>query len=164
LGAILYDAVIVLGVLAVVGLLTLPFLRGKLPIPAEIGVGAYALRAVQLLLIAAFFCYFWTQRGQTVGMLAWRLRIASQAGGSVGWGQCLLRLATLGVLLLPYFVGDWLWFSRWSQRWRSLAHYAAWLPLVACYAWIWIDREQRAWHDRLSGTRLWLLPKRARSP
>ena len=159
LGAILYDTVLLFGVLAVVGLLVLPFLGGKLPTPGEIGPAAYVLRGVQVLIVVGFFGYFWTQRGQTLGMLAWRLRITNTEGRLMGWGQCLRRLATLAVLLLPLFVGDWLWFSRWSERWRYIALYVSLVPLLACYAWIWIDPEHRAWHDRSSGTRVWVLPK-----
>jgi len=159
LGAILYDTVLLFGVLAVVALLALPLQDGKLAVPAEIGAWAYVLRATQTLVVVGFFGYFWTQRGQTLGMLAWRLRITNTAGRAMGWGQCLRRLATLAVLLMPFFVGDWLWFSHWPARWRYLAFYVSWGPLVACYAWIWIDREHRAWHDRLSGTRVWVLPK-----
>jgi uncharacterized RDD family membrane protein YckC len=36
----------------------------------------------------------------------------------------------------------------------------SWLPLGLGYFWILFDREGRAWHDRLSRTRVVLLPKR----
>lgn len=159
IGAILYDTVLVLGLLAVLALLFLPILNGRLAVPAESGALAYLQRALQLLIIAWFFAYFWIRRGQTLGMLAWRLRITSADGGPVGLRQSLTRLLILGMLLAPYFVGDWLLFSHWPDTWRTVALYASWLPLVACYAWMWIDREHRTWHDRMSGTRLWLLPK-----
>jgi uncharacterized RDD family membrane protein YckC len=31
------------------------------------------------------------------------------------------------------------------------------------YFWIWIDRERLAWHDRWSGTRVVVVPKRQKS-
>jgi uncharacterized RDD family membrane protein YckC len=34
--------------------------------------------------------------------------------------------------------------------------------VVLCYLWIWIDRDGLAWHDRLTHTRVVVLPKRKR--
>jgi len=34
------------------------------------------------------------------------------------------------------------------------------LPIVLAYAWIWIDRDHRAWHDRWTRTQMIVLPKR----
>jgi uncharacterized RDD family membrane protein YckC len=161
LGAIVYDSVIVIGVLLLMGLLAVPFTRGALMIPAEVGVWAYVFRALQVLLIALFFGYFWTRRGQTVGMVAWRLRITRGDGRAMGWRESVLRLAVLTVLTLPFFLGDWLLFSRWSEGDRKLGICASLLPLIACYAWLWIDRQRLTWHDRLSNTRIWMLPKQA---
>lgn len=161
----LYDSLLVMGVLALSsGLLVVPFTGKALLIPAELGGWAYALRVVQVLLIVLFFGYFWTQRGQTIGMLAWRLRIARNDGRLPSWPDALKRQAVLGVLLLPFFLGNWLVWGDWSDRsLRSVAIYASLAPLAACYLWIWIDRERRSWHDRISGTRLWLAPKRVRT-
>jgi uncharacterized RDD family membrane protein YckC len=160
----LYDTLIVLGGLAVLGLMSIPITGKKLLVSAETGALTYAFRGLQLLLIVLFFGYFWSRRGQTIGMLAWRLQITSSDGGAVRWTQSLRRLATLIVLLLPYLIGDWLWFSHWPDRaWRTVAWCVCWTPLVVCYAWIWIDRQHQAWHDRLSDTRIWLLPKISRA-
>jgi len=35
----------------------------------------------------------------------------------------------------------------------------SWLPLGLGYLWILVDPQRRAWHDRLSGTRVVVLPK-----
>jgi uncharacterized RDD family membrane protein YckC len=74
-----------------------------------------------------FFGWFWVHGGQTVGMRAWGLRLTSNAGGGVSWKQAGLRF---GAALL------------------------SWLPAGLGFLWVLIDREGRAWHDRLSGTRL----------
>jgi uncharacterized RDD family membrane protein YckC len=161
LGAILYDSLLVLAVLAVLAGLVVPFTGGALLIPAEVGGLAYLFRGLQVLVVVVFFGYFWTRQGQTIGMLAWRLRITRADGGPLGWRDSAQRLVTIGVLLLPFVCGDWLFFSRWSQAWRWIAICASLAPLVGSYLWVWIDRERRAWHDRWSGTRLWVLPKRA---
>ncbi len=85
-----------------------------------------------LSIIALFYCGFWVHGGQTLGMRAWRLRLVRAGGGSVGWQQALLRF---------------------------FAALLSWAALGAGFLWILVDRDRCAWHDRLSGTRLILLPK-----
>ena len=156
----LYDSVLLIGVLAVLIGVVVPFTHGAVLVPAEVGGFAYLFRALELVVIALFFSYFWTRRGQTIGMLAWRLRITRSDGGALRWADACRRLAMLAVLWLPLVIGDWLLFSRWQEaRWRWIGISVALLPVVASYVWIWIDRERCAWHDRWSATRLWLLPK-----
>lgn len=76
----------------------------------------------------AFFGWFWTHGGQTLGMLAWRIRVVrADDGGPLGWGRATLRFAAAIVSLLPLGLGFW---------------------------WALVDREASTWHDRLSGTRL----------
>lgn len=85
---------------------------------------------LQLYLLAApglFFGWFWTHGGQTLGMRAWRLKLLDATGAPVGWRQAWIRYAAAWVSLLAFGLG---------------------------YLWVWIDRDGRAWHDRLSGTRL----------
>jgi len=74
-----------------------------------------------------FFVCFWKLAGQTLGMRTWRIRVVSDRGGEISWGSALLR----------YFTAI-----------------LSWAVLGLGYWWILIDPEKRAWHDRLSGTRL----------
>jgi uncharacterized RDD family membrane protein YckC len=87
-----------------------------------------------MLLIVGYFGIFWTRRGQTLGMASWRLRIERDDGTTLGWRDTALRL---GAAVL------------------------SWLPCGLGYLWIAIDPQRRAWHDRLSGTRILLVPKGA---
>jgi uncharacterized RDD family membrane protein YckC len=132
LGAMLYDALLVLALDMLVTALLLPLTRQAI-LPAT--VGAYEL-AYQLLLIGvavAFFGFFWTRRGQTLGMAAWRLKLLRDDGDLPTWRDTLVRL---------------------------LAAVLSWLPCGLGYLWVLCDRESLAWHDRLSRTRVVLLPKR----
>ena len=79
-----------------------------------------------LAIVVAFFGYFWTHGGQTLGMRAWRLRLVRQDGGSVSLRDALRRLAWALPSLLPAGLG---------------------------LLWCLIDRDGLAWHDRKSGTR-----------
>jgi uncharacterized RDD family membrane protein YckC len=131
-GAMLYDSLLVLALAIIVTLVFFLF-TGKGITPGESGAVEYIYRAVLLLVIVSFFCVFWTWRGQTLGMLAWRLRVERADGTPVTWRDALLRLA-----------GAWVSFAA----------------LGLGYFWIWIDRDRLAWHDRWSGTRVVVTPKK----
>ena len=131
-GAIAYDTLIVVALLAIVTFPFIPFLGGKVLVPSEVGALAYVYRAVQALVVVAFFGFFWTTRGQTIGMLAWRLKLLRADGGSITWRIALIRIACACVSAAAGGLG---------------------------YFWIWFDRDRLAWHDRWSGTRVVVLPK-----
>jgi uncharacterized RDD family membrane protein YckC len=131
-GAMLYDLLVVIALAVIVTLLFFPF-TGKGITPRESGAVEYVYRAALLLVVVLFFCVFWTWRGQTLGMLAWRLRVERNDGTFLTWRDALIRLA-----------GAWVSFAA----------------LGLGYFWIWVDREQLAWHDRWSGTRVVVVPKR----
>lgn len=44
--------------------------------------------------IIAFYGYFWSKAGQTVGMKAWRLRVQNSDGSNISFTQSLIRMAT----------------------------------------------------------------------
>ncbi len=120
--AMIYDALVVLGIW-VFTIVILVTIRGD----AVIGAWVQSLLFIELF---AFFAYFWIKRGQTVGMLAWRLRIVST--GPMSLRRVLLRFigALLGAACL--FLG---------------------------YIWILFDGERRSWSDLLSGTQVVRDPK-----
>jgi len=83
-----------------------------------------------LYLLAAWFGYLgwcWHRGGMTLGMRAWRVRIETNEGALPGWGRCLARFLL-----------------------SLLSSAAAGIGFL----WSLLDRQQRCWHDRLSGTRL----------
>jgi uncharacterized RDD family membrane protein YckC len=95
--------------------------------------------AYQLLLAAlatAFFVGFWMRGGQTLGMRAWRLRVQTPTGADLGAATAIKRFAA-----------------------GALTFATGGLGLF----WMWIDRNQLPWHDRVAGTRVVVLPKPERS-
>jgi uncharacterized RDD family membrane protein YckC len=160
-GAIVYDALILIGVLAIATFPFLPFLNGKVLVPREVGALAYGYWLWELLLVTGFFVFFWTRRGQTLGMLAWRLRIQRADGENLRWRDAVRRLALVAALLTPAAAGYQLVWREWNDaNARTLATVIALLPFFAAYFWIWIDRDRLAWHDRWSGTRVVVAPKK----
>lgn len=121
--AFVYDALIVLGIwiATIVALVTAV---------GDAVVGAW----VQSLLFAqmyAFFAFFWCRRGQTAGMLAWRLKLRTDSGRLLP-RQALLR-----------FIGD-------------LASFAT-LGLGFCRCWFAADKRTLA--DALSNSDMVRMPK-----
>lgn len=132
-GAMLYDLLLVLALLFIVTALFLPFTGGEAITPDRSVAVERIYQSALLLVVVLFFCAFWTWRGQTVGMVAWRLRVERSDGTLLTWRDALLRLGGACVSLAALGLG---------------------------YFWIWIDRDRLAWHDRWSGTRVVVVPKK----
>jgi uncharacterized RDD family membrane protein YckC len=130
----LYDGLLLIGVLMVATALFLPLTGGEAVLAGRNPVLGWLYRAALLALIVGFFGVFWTLRGQTLGMASWRLRVERDDGTLLGWGDVVRRLGWSLVSLLPFGLG---------------------------FLWILLDPERRAWHDRLSRTRVVVLPKRS---
>ena len=103
LGAMLYDAMIVLAV----WLLTL-FVAVAVHNGAVVGPLIQSILFVEMY---SFFSYFWVWRGQTVGMRAWGLSVETSDGTPMRLAQALLRFigamlsfATLGIGYLWMYV------------------------------------------------------------
>ena len=134
LGALLYDSLLLAAILMVATALFLPLNGGEALDPATRPLLELAYRAVLLLLIVGYYGIFWTRRGQTLGMASWRLLVERDDGAALGWGDTVRRL---GAALL------------------------SWLPFGLGYLWIAFDPARRAWHDRLTGTRVVLVSRDA---
>lgn len=138
LGAILYDSMLLLGVLiagAAVAELLVGFAGGEVSGLDPVWYGLYQFWLWGLL-PGLFFIYFWIHGGQTLGMKAWRLRVIREDGLSLDINDGFTRYL-LGWLSLLVFGLGFLW-SLWPPH--------------------------RAWHDKGSATRLALMPKSVPDP
>lgn len=142
IGALVYDCFLLFGVLFVATLLV-TLVSSDMSIAETPGDGEVVTDLQQTLpgsfmaiylgsVIVLFYCWFWRRNGQTLGMQAWRLRLVDTTGAKPSLAQCLLRCAVAPLSLLLGGLGYW---------------------------WIWLDRDNCSWHDRLSSTRVQLLPK-----
>jgi len=117
-------------------LLAVLFLATALALPVTHGLAIEPENPVfQAYLLAVAFLYlgwFWTRAGQTVAMRAWRLRVVNLDGGGIDWRQAGLRF---------------------------VAALLSWAVFGLGFLWVAVDKENRAWHDILSGTRVVQDPK-----
>jgi uncharacterized RDD family membrane protein YckC len=132
-GAMLYDTLLVAALLMVLTAALLPLTGGEAISRRTMGTFVYAYRAMLLAAVVLFFGLLWTTRGQTVGMLAWRLKLQRADGARITWRAALIRLGGAVVSLSLLGLG---------------------------YFWIWIDRDRLAWHDRWSDTRVVVVAKK----
>ena len=91
-----------------------------------------AFQSILFISIFAFFGFFWTRSGQTIGMMAWRIRIQSKTGSSISWNQALIRFFTAIFSAGIFGLG---------------------------YLWMLINDEQITLQDKLSNTDVIYLPK-----
>ncbi len=136
LGAMLYDGFLVAAIWILITGLHLTLMRHVLSVPPEqIGIGwvqVFSLRLALLLGAFAFFAFFWTRGGVTLGMQAWRLRVQTLDGCSISLTQAAVRFLVAGLSIAAFGLG---------------------------YLWILFDAERRSWSDIASGTRVVVLPK-----
>ena len=140
LAALLYDAFLVLAIWMtlgfaaqlIAGVETNQVIDGRVETSPVFGLLLFALMCASA---AAFYVWFWTRGGQTLGMLAWRIRAQSRDGGPMTVRQALLR-----------FLCAWPSFFLFGLG----------------YLWLYFDPQGDAAHDRLSRTRVVRLPRRQR--
>lgn len=128
LGAMIYDGLLVIAM----------WLASLFPMVAltNDAVTGATVQSLLFMEMFAFFAYFWVARGQTLGMLAWRLHVESttETGHRPGLSprQALLR-----------FIGAMLAFAS----------------LGIGYLWMLWDPRRRTWPDILSGSQVIYRPK-----
>lgn len=80
-----------------------------------------------VLVVAAYFLWFWRRDGRTLAMKTWKVQLQSADGTAPSIDQLLLRLMLAGPSICGFGAG---------------------------LIWAVFDRDRQFLHDRLSGTRL----------
>ena len=124
LAAMVYDTLLVAAIL--ISTITLMVVLTNTPVAGPNVLGLLLLESF------AFFAYFWIFRGQTLGMLAWRLSIVTGSGYRMTFSQALLRYAGALISFAAFGLG---------------------------YLWILIDAQKRSWPDLISDSRVLFTPK-----
>lgn len=124
-GAMLYDALLIMAVWMVITSVLLFLTGGDAITSGSVGALEYLYQLLLLAVFVAFFGLFWTRRGQTLGMAAWKIYVERDDGLRLTWADTLKRLAGAFVSLAVFGLG---------------------------YFWMYFDRDRRTWHDRWSQT------------
>ncbi len=118
LGAIVYDTLLLLGLLFIATALLLPMTGGE-------AITRNPFYSTYLFFICfMFYGWFWTHGGQTLGMRAWKIRIQQRNGTGISWWQALLRFLVAIISWLALGLGFfWMladreqmtWYDRYSE-------------------------------------------------
>jgi uncharacterized RDD family membrane protein YckC len=153
LGAMVYDLLLVIAVLMLATAPFVPFLNGQVLMPQEVGALAYVYWTWEIIVIVAFLGFFWTRRGCTLGMQAWRLRIETNEGRLPSWRDALERIAWALAPWLPGF--SLIAIAEGGGGYPLMRVGCAGLSLgLLNYCAAYFDPQRRAWHDRRLKTRI----------
>ena len=154
LAALVYDCLPLLAILFVGTVVVLPLTGGEGITPARQGLGAYLLyRAFLALLALGYFGLAWTRGGQTIGSMAWKIRLVNRDGRAPAWPAALARFAFGLALAVAAECGLRLAFEPGGAA-PKLAAGLLMLPLVANFAWIPLDARGRSLQDLACRTRM----------
>ena len=81
---------------------------------------------------SGFYIWFWTKSGQTLGMIAWRIKVESLDGGLMDFKQGVIR-----------YIAAWPAFFLFGLGYLS----------------IYLDSNGDAVHDKVSRSKVVVLPK-----
>lgn len=144
LAALVYDLLIVVALVMVVGLLCQLATGGTL-----IATGAHTVIPVwypllQGLVIAAYFIGSWRRGGQTLGMRPWRIQLTRHDGGVPSLAQTTLRLLVAAAPLLLLTAAPLL--GLHALLWTLALAWVLWfVPAL-------FDPRRRAVHDLAAAT------------
>lgn len=96
---------------------------------------SWLLFAMMIASAATFYVWFWQRTGQTLGMIAWRIKVVALDNSNLNIKSGLIRF-----------------FTAWPAFWL----------LGLGYLYLYLDSNGDALHEKISGSKTVLLPKNAR--
>jgi uncharacterized RDD family membrane protein YckC len=90
--------------------------------------------SVFALFVIGYFVFFWTLVGFTPGKAILGLKVMKMNGAKLSFGRSLLRFICYWVSAIPLFIG---------------------------FLWVLWDPKRQAWHDKIAGTQVLYIPKKA---
>lgn len=137
LAALLYDGFLVAAIWMLIGY-SVQFIAGPNTnqlVGGVVQTNPLVDNILFLLMLASssgFYIWFWTRSGQTLGMIAWRIKLVSNHGGLITVRQGIIRY---------------------------LAAWPAFFMFGLGYLWLYIDPNGDTLHDKLSNSKVVVVPK-----
>lgn len=149
LAALVYESVLLFGVIFVAGL------AFSLTMRARNGLTYHNLMSAWIAIVAGlYFIGFWHHGGQTLPMKTWRLRVTGPRGTPPSLSRATVRYLAAWLWFLPPLVLHPLFDLPIPH---TLVLEAVWFTLWAASARFAADRQFP--HDRIAGTRVVAVPR-----
>ena len=165
IAAMIYESLLITAVVFVASFIIIPVV-GEMHAPWQ----RHLFQIYILVILFVYFSAFWLRSGQTLAMKTWRIRLVNQTGAPVTLKQAALRfvitLLSLSGLFLAgavfwwAFDGDTLMTFKETALYFALAIFGLLLTGVD-FCWPLFDRDRQFLHDRIVGTRLIRVPRKA---
>ncbi len=115
LGAIIYDAILLIAVLFFATALLLPFNQGEAFTASQLFYPLYLF-----VISFIFYGWFWTHGGQTLGLRTWKLKLLTVNQQPISWSHALVRFLTAfvswGFFGLGFF---WILIDNNKRSWHD---------------------------------------------
>jgi uncharacterized RDD family membrane protein YckC len=144
--ALVYDLLIVVAIMMVVGLLCQLATGGTLIRTGAVTVIPAWYQILQGVVVAAYFVSSWVRGGQTIGMRPWRIRVTGDDGGAISMQQAVIRLLMAAAPLVLLMLEPM--FGLRATLWTLLAVWAGWFAVAL------FDARRRALHDFAAHTEI----------
>jgi uncharacterized RDD family membrane protein YckC len=145
LGCMLYESVLLFGVVMTAG-----YLYSSMTQQRHALQGSTGLQLFLFIVLGIYFAGFWSRSGQTLAMKTWHIRLQVRGGGAPSQARAFAR-----------YVASWLWFlpALASAHFSGIRSALAFAGIVGvgllAYALLARLRDDRQFlHDALCGTQL----------
>ncbi len=102
----------------------------------------WAFQAFIVLVLAAYFTWFWSEGRRTLPMKTMGVRLVTRSGGPVSVARALCRFVVAGAMLIAAVAAG------------TYLHPGLTILLLVPAGWSLVDPERRALYDIVCGTRL----------
>ncbi|AEF98807.1 RDD domain containing protein [Methylomonas methanica MC09] len=115
MGAVIYDALLLLAVWFFATAIILPFNSGQ-----AFAADQYFFPFYLLAVSYVFYGWFWTHGGQTLGLRAWKIKLVNSDGIAANWRQVSMRFFAAMLSWACFGLGFvWCIFDKNRQCWHD---------------------------------------------